>query len=211
MTSRHDLSSVILLWWVLFNHIGRGLHDSWELLFEPRVVAVPPYVALDLVRILFLLTLGPLLEIRVEQETWRRSPPQQQCSVDSRSALNLYSSKVTPAYRYAQAPLLTCFQGDRLYIGTATGNIHIYDLNDGTDASAFAFSRPRILTNVPLCGSISRRSQPNNHTGRDQDWHVQESHRSVRVHQGYKFACRSLRFESLLPLSFVHSSVLVSS
>lgn len=42
--------------------------------------------------------------------------------------------------------LLTSLQGDKLYIGTATGNIHIYDLNEGTDTGAFVFTRvhPRL-------------------------------------------------------------------
>ena len=104
-----------------------------------------------------------------------------------------------PAYHYAQAPLLTGFQGDRLYIGTATGNIHIYNLNEGTDAGVSVFSRHCILTDVPLCGPISRRSKPNSHADRDQDWDIQEGHRSVRVHQGFKLARCSVWFESLTP------------
>lgn len=39
-----------------------------------------------------------------------------------------------------RTPLLTGFQGDRLYIGTAIGNIHTYDLSEGSDAGAFILS-----------------------------------------------------------------------
>lgn len=59
----------------------------------------------------------------------------------------------------------------------------------------------RILADVGLCGSISRRSKPNSHAGRDETWDIQEGHRSIRIHQGYQFAHRSLWFEPLLPIS----------
>lgn len=68
-----------------------------------------------------------------------------------------------------------------------------------------------ILTDARLCGSISRRRKPNSHAGRDEDWDIQEGHRSVRVYQRYKLARRPLRFESPLPVSFAHSSMSVSS
>lgn len=57
-------------------------------------------------------------------------------------------------------------------------------------------SRPCGLADIRLCGSISRRSKFNGHTGRDEAWDIQKGHRPTRVHQGYKLARRSLRFES---------------
>ena len=55
--------------------------------------------------------------------------------------------------------LLTGFQGDRLYIGTATGNIHIYDLNEGTNAGAFMFFRPSI-TDVRSAEGVNPAATP---------------------------------------------------
>ena len=108
------------------------------------------------------------------------------------------------------SPLLTGLQGDRLYIGTAAGNIHIYNLNEGTDAGLFVFSRHCILTDVPLCGLISRRSKPNSHVDRDQDWDIQEGHRSVRVHQGFKLVVLSGSSVSYPSASPVHRCPLPS-
>lgn len=68
-----------------------------------------------------------------------------------------------------------------------------------------------ILTDVRLCGSISRRSKPNSHTGRDEDWDIQEGNRSISLYQGYTLAHRPLRFESFLPVSFARSSMPVSA
>lgn len=102
--------------------------------------------------------------------------------------------------------LLTGFQGDRLYIGTATGNIHIYDLNEGTDAGAFMSSCPCVLT-------FDRSAEGVNPTATPVEIKTGISRKAIEQ-LGYIKDINSLVVlsgSSLLPACFAHPSILMSS